>query len=123
MTINPELVALVKARDRGLCQWPGCERRAADIHHIIARGMGGSQDVVVVDDERNLISLCRYHHERAEGWRAAVLLLWVLSTKIGYTYDDLPFGEYALFFDEVLSWYCVGARPYGWELGGDYEQN
>lgn len=79
--------------------------------------------MVVVDDERNLISLCRYHHERAEGWRAAVLLLWVLSTKIGYTYDDLPFGEYALFFDEVLSWYCVGVRPYGWELGGNYEQS
>jgi hypothetical protein len=46
----------VRARDRHLCQVPGCGRRAVHAHHIIPRSQGGT------DDEWNLVSLCASHH-------------------------------------------------------------
>jgi 5-methylcytosine-specific restriction protein A len=39
-----------------LCQWPGCERPATDVDHILARARGGG------DEEANLQSLCHRHH-------------------------------------------------------------
>jgi len=36
-----------------------CDSYAQDIHHIDARGMGGSSDK---DDIKNLMALCRKHH-------------------------------------------------------------
>jgi hypothetical protein len=39
------------------CEICGC--RAVDIHHIEARGMGGSKSK---DDIQNLMALCREHH-------------------------------------------------------------
>lgn len=43
------------------CEIPGCKRRAVDINHIDARGMGGdptgSKDVI-----ENLMGTCREHH-------------------------------------------------------------
>lgn len=43
------------------CEIPNCGKRAVDIHHIDARGMGGDpqgkKDVV-----ENLMALCRGHH-------------------------------------------------------------
>lgn len=53
---------LVRARDRGRCQFqmPGgklCgERKWVDIHHIIPKAMGGS------DEPANLVTLCAAHH-------------------------------------------------------------
>lgn len=38
-----------------------CESKAVDIHHIEARGMGGSRDK---DHVQNLMALCRDCHER-----------------------------------------------------------
>ncbi len=35
-----------------------CEQKAVDIHHIEARGMGGTQK----DDPENLMALCRECH-------------------------------------------------------------
>lgn len=37
-----------------------CGKRAVDIHHIDARGMGGSDDKDTIE---NLMGLCREHHE------------------------------------------------------------
>lgn len=38
-----------------------CGVRAVDIHHIEARGMGGSKDKDVIE---NLMALCRMHHDK-----------------------------------------------------------
>jgi hypothetical protein len=46
----------VLARDRGLCQVPGCSRAALQIHHVTFRSHGGS------DASENLVSLCAAHH-------------------------------------------------------------
>ena len=48
----------VLARDRYLCQVPGCSRAAVHVHHIVFRSAGGS------DDPSNLVSLCATHHLR-----------------------------------------------------------
>ena len=37
-----------------------CGAQAVDIHHIEARGMGGSKHADVIE---NLMALCRKHHE------------------------------------------------------------
>ena len=37
-----------------------CDSKAVDIHHIDARGMGGSKNA---DREENLMALCRRCHE------------------------------------------------------------
>lgn len=42
------------------CEIPGCGKRAVDIHHIESRGMGGT---VKADNIKNLMGLCRYHHD------------------------------------------------------------
>lgn len=38
-----------------------CDARAQDIHHIKARGMGGSKDKDVIE---NLMALCRVDHNK-----------------------------------------------------------
>lgn len=42
------------------CEIPDCGQRAVDIHHIHARGMGGSDER---DRIENLMALCREHHD------------------------------------------------------------
>jgi hypothetical protein len=37
-----------------------CSARAVDIHHIKARGMGGSKELDVIG---NLMAMCRYCHD------------------------------------------------------------
>jgi len=44
------------ARDRGLCQVPGCSRTAAHAHHVTYRSRGGG------DEAENLTALCAAHH-------------------------------------------------------------
>ena len=46
----------IRARDRHLCQVPGCSRAAVHEHHIEFRSQGGG------DDPANLVSLCAAHH-------------------------------------------------------------
>jgi len=46
----------IRARDRHVCQVPGCSRAAVHAHHINPRSQGGT------DDEWNLVSLCAAHH-------------------------------------------------------------
>jgi hypothetical protein len=44
------------ARDRGLCQVPGCSRSAAHAHHVLYRSHGGD------NEPGNLVALCAPHH-------------------------------------------------------------
>jgi len=46
----------VRDRDHGRCQFPGCNSRRTDIHHIIAWARGGTTSLA------NLILLCEAHH-------------------------------------------------------------
>ncbi len=46
----------VRERDKSRCQFPGCNSRRTDIHHITAWANGGKTRL------RDLISLCEAHH-------------------------------------------------------------
>tara|TARA_S200002703_G_C3775818_1_gene238898 strand:+ start:865 stop:1131 length:267 start_codon:yes stop_codon:yes gene_type:complete len=50
--------------DRILCT--SCGQVAVDIHHILPRGMGGSEK----DYIENLVALCRKCHDKAESNRS-----------------------------------------------------
>ena len=52
-----------------------CGQTAVDIHHIEARGMGGSKDRDVIE---NLMALCRSCHIRYEGNKADKAMLRVV---------------------------------------------
>jgi 5-methylcytosine-specific restriction endonuclease McrA len=53
---TPALRRAVRERDKGRCQFPGCNSRRTDIHHIIAWAKGGKTRL------RDLILLCEAHH-------------------------------------------------------------
>ncbi len=62
-TIPPRVRREVMARDRHLCQAPGCGRtRFLEVHHIVSRSQGGQ------NEKENLVTLCaschRLWHER-----------------------------------------------------------
>ncbi len=52
----PALRRAVRARDRYRCQYPACESRRTDIHHIVHWANGGKTRL------SDLISLCEAHH-------------------------------------------------------------
>jgi hypothetical protein len=51
----------VSLRDGGRCRWPGCERRTADLHHVLPWEDGGGTDV------DNAALLCPRHHTLTHG--------------------------------------------------------
>ena len=53
------------SRDRGQCQFPGCESRHCDAHHVEHWADGGETRLT------NLVSVCRFHHRAVheEGFR------------------------------------------------------
>lgn len=58
----------VKLRAKGVCEWPGCRRRAAwcDVHHLVHKADGGKTSV------RDCVLLCQFHHDvciHRNGWR------------------------------------------------------
>jgi hypothetical protein len=55
-TPPPALRRAVRERDRCRCQFPGCNSRRTDIHHIRPWAQGGTTDLA------NLILLCEAHH-------------------------------------------------------------
>lgn len=64
--VRGRLRRLIQARDR-ICRVPGCGRRGrAEIHHMVHRGRGGTNEV------DNLMLTCRYHHHLLHegGWTA-----------------------------------------------------
>lgn len=42
-----------------ICEIPGCNKIAVDVHHILGKGKYPK----LKDDIKNLIGLCREHHE------------------------------------------------------------
>ena len=55
-----------------------CGSLGVDVHHIVPRGMGGSKGKDTIE---NLIGLCRYHHDCAEGIREPKLSNEYLTQK------------------------------------------
>jgi 5-methylcytosine-specific restriction endonuclease McrA len=53
---TPALRRAVRERDKGRCQFPGCNSRRTDIHHIIAWAKGGKTRL------KDLILVCEAHH-------------------------------------------------------------
>lgn len=43
-------------REQPVCAVDTCDRPATDVHHLVAKARGGT------DDRRNLIGLCHKHH-------------------------------------------------------------
>ena len=77
----------VLARDRGLCQVPGCSRAAAHVHHVVYRSRGGG------DERSNLTSVCAAHHLHGLhlGWvRVRGQAPDALSWELGYGKELAP---------------------------------
>ena len=55
-TPPPALRRAVRERDRYRCQYPGCESRRTDIHHVVHWAHHGETKLV------NLVLLCKAHH-------------------------------------------------------------
>ncbi len=55
-TVPSALRRALRSRDRGQCQFPGCESRRCDAHHVEHWAHGGATRLP------NLVSVCRYHH-------------------------------------------------------------
>jgi hypothetical protein len=84
----------VLARDRGLCQVPGCSRAAAHAHHVLFRSAGGA------DEAENLVSLCAAHHLHGAhlGWvrvfgKAPDGLTWQLGVRGGEALETVTPGR------------------------------
>lgn len=63
-------------RDRHRCR--GCAKSADEVHHIVFRSQGGT------DDPSNLVAICRGCHEQAHGRRGGKLPAWVLKAMVIY---------------------------------------
>ena len=55
-TVPSALRRAVQSRDHGQCQFPGCDSRRCDAHHVEHWAEGGATRL------QNLVSLCRFHH-------------------------------------------------------------
>lgn len=66
---------LVDGRAAGLCEWPGCGRRATDRHHRLNRKAGGRHGTA--DERMNtapwLLGACRLHHDQVTSAVGAAL--------------------------------------------------
>lgn len=89
---SPRLRADIFERDRFRCR--GCAKQAEDIHHIIFRSQGGT------DDPLNLVALCRNCHEQAHGLRGAVLPAWVLQAMVLYDKFRVCCGIWKFFVEQ-----------------------
>ena len=83
MTFSPEVKRRILERSDGLCErtLPSgrrCLAPVVEIHHIVAKKMGGRKGVMreAINDERNGMAVCRCCHDAASLWDsdAAVLV-------------------------------------------------
>ena len=83
-------------RDSGIysvpqCQWyNGCGKIADDPAHILPKGRFPE----IRADEKNIIWLCREHHQDGESYEAWVELLRHMVFIYGYEYDEEPYLGY-----------------------------
>jgi hypothetical protein len=64
--IPPALRRALRERDAGRCQYPGCDSRRVDAHHIRHWANGGTTSLA------NLISFCKRHHALVHGQNAII---------------------------------------------------
>ena len=64
-TVPTALRRALQSRDRSQCQFPGCDSRHCDAHHVVHWADGGETQL------SNLVSVCRFHHRAVheEGFR------------------------------------------------------
>ena len=55
-TVPTPLRRALEGRDRQRCQFPGCQNRRCDAHHLVHWADGGATRL------ENLVSVCRFHH-------------------------------------------------------------
>ena len=96
----------VLMRKAGLCAVPGCSRAACQLHHIVYRSRGGT------DDPTNLVGLCAVHHLHGVhlGYlevtgRAGERLHWKLGTG-----EAVPLEEWVTFGDDDVRRAGASAR-------------
>lgn len=90
--MNNKLRAKIFERDRFRCR--GCAKQAEEIHHIIFRSQGGT------DDEANLVAICRDCHDLAHGKRSGVLPAWVLQAMLFYDKFRVCCGIWKYFVEQ-----------------------
>jgi HNH endonuclease len=73
---SPKVRASIYERDRFRCR--GCAKTAGEVHHMIFRSQGGT------DDPSNLVALCTPCHQQAHGLQSAKLPAWVLQAMVVY---------------------------------------
>jgi len=72
-------------RDRFRCQVPGCRcRRNLEVHHIIWRSKGGS------DEHSNLLTLCKSHHSYILHELMALKIEGTAPDNLTFTFDPHP---------------------------------
>ena len=91
--ISRNLRHLVFERDSYTCTL--CNAAASDLHHVRSRGQGGR------DNEQNLVSLCRMHHDLLHGqrWTGCELTKDEAEQKINeyifdYYFDAIELGTF-----------------------------
>lgn len=92
------------ARDLGVCR--GCGRQYTQVHHIVFRSQGGS------DEAENLVCLCDTCHRRAHGLVVGKLLSKTMLKAIiqtRYSVIDLLYMKYAICY--TCMW--AGRNPLG----------
>ena len=85
-----ECYALVIQRDHERCF---CGDVAVDVHHIVPRSHFGKNTRHKANEEKNLICLCRKHHDQAQTKRMRTWLLRYLERRFHYSYEDEPWHQ------------------------------
>ena len=84
---------IIIAREHGKCYLCGAPGR--DVHEILSRGRFATHELDVCISPRNMILLCRRHHEMCQGmndWMGH--LFRALEFEYGYDYHGDPFQWY-----------------------------
>jgi hypothetical protein len=82
---------VVLARDGRACVLCGSVV-IVDVHEILSKSQFGTPELEVCIQPKNMVALCRYHHNLVQGspgWSG--YLLRKLEALHGYSYDEEPF--------------------------------